>query len=245
MKNVVFLGSKSIGYQCLEYLIDLHNEEKISIQGVICRDHAQLGNGLSFSDLLGQHQIHQYSSLDEIEDCDLLYSVQHHEILKKQHLDKAKLTLNLHMAPLPEYRGANQFTIALLEDKKEFGVTIHKMDTQIDHGDIAFEKRWPIKDNMWVQDLYLEAEQYAFELFHTTFQDILNNHITWTPQSTLEKERGTSLHFKKEINDLKILDHKWPQEKILKYVRATYMPGFEPPYFIIDDKKVYLSPEHA
>lgn len=71
------------------------------------------------------------------------------EILNAEHIGHAKnIALNLHMAPLPEYRGCNQFSFAIADNKKEFGTTIHKMDTGIDHGNILFEKRFPIQMNV-------------------------------------------------------------------------------------------------
>jgi methionyl-tRNA formyltransferase len=147
------------------------------------------------------------------------------------------------MAPLPEYRGANQFSYALIEEKKEFGTTIHKMDAQIDHGPIAFETRFAIPEECWVQDLYAITEKASIDLFVNSFDKILNNEINWIDQEQLIAERGTSLHFKNEINQLKQIDSTWPKEKILKYARATYMPGFEPPYFLIDNKKVFIKPQ--
>jgi methionyl-tRNA formyltransferase len=244
MKNIVFLGSKSIGYYCLEKLIHAHIDEQVYIQGVLTREHA-LDKGDSMNQLIEDYDLNVYNSLDEIEDCDILFSVQHHEILKPRHIAKSSLALNLHMAPLPEYRGANQFSFALLENKQEFGVTIHKMDAKIDHGAIAFEKRFPIPKECWVKDLYTLAEDAAKELFTTSLPKILKNEIEWTEQETLINERGTSLHFKNEIEELKRLDPNWPKDKIMSHVRATYMPGFEPPYFLIDDKKVFITPQNG
>ncbi|MBK8684503.1 MAG: hypothetical protein IPN26_05660 [Bacteroidetes bacterium] len=75
---------------------------------------------------------------------DFLISVQYHQILNERHIQKARtLAINLHMAPLPEYRGCNQFSFAILDQYPEFGTTLHVMDERIDHGDILFEKDSP------------------------------------------------------------------------------------------------------
>jgi methionyl-tRNA formyltransferase len=245
MKNIVFLGSKAIGYYCLEKLIHAQLDDQLHIQGVVTQHNAALAKGTDIYQLIEDYDLHVYESVDDIEECDIMYSVQYHEILKEKDLEKATLALNLHMAPLPEYRGANQFSYALLENKKEFGVTIHKMDSKIDHGPIAFEKRFPIPEMCWVNDLYTLAETAAVELFAESLPNILKNNISWTNQEDLVNERGTSLHYKKEIESLKHLDPTWPKDKIMAHVRATFMPGFEPPYFIIDDKKVYCKPQDA
>jgi len=62
-----------------------------------------------------------------------------------------------------------------------------------------------------------------------------------TPQTTLEAERGSSIHFRAEIAALKSIDLSWPAEKIGRHIRATSMPGFEPPYTMVGGKKIYFS----
>lgn len=58
--------------------------------------------------------------------------------------------LNLHGSLLPKLRGASPIETAILEDIKETGVTIIKMDSLLDHGPIIATKKaeireWPIK----------------------------------------------------------------------------------------------------
>ncbi len=53
-------------------------------------------------------------------------------------------TLNIHPSLLPEYRGATPLQQAILDDKKDTGVTIMQVDAKMDHGPILFqEKRNP------------------------------------------------------------------------------------------------------
>ena len=103
---------------------------------------------------------------------DFIYSVQYHQILKKEDIQKAGIiALNLHMAPLPEYRGCNQFSFALLDNKKEFGTTIHQLDAQIDHGDLLFEKRFPIPENCWIEQLYSLTYDASLLLFKESLKN--------------------------------------------------------------------------
>ena len=66
-----------------------------------------------------------------------------------------------------------------------------------------------------------------------------------TTIAELEDIYGTSLHYKHEINDLKCIDPNWDKEKIERHIRATSMPGFEPPYYMENGKKMYFSQEQA
>ena len=155
VKKIVFLGSKPIGYECLAYLIAQKEALNIEIAGVLTRARKEFGSAHDLAELAAVHSIPVIDSVENLPDCDILYSVQYHEIIRQQHIDKARqIAVNLHMAPLPEYRGANQFSFAILDRKIDFGATIHKIDTRIDHGDMLFQQRFPIPENCWVNELY-------------------------------------------------------------------------------------------
>jgi methionyl-tRNA formyltransferase len=243
--KLVFLGSKPIGYECLAYLLSVKEELNIDLVGVLTNARKEFGDGHDLNILAEQYKIPVIADPEQISDCDILYSVQYHKILKQEQIDKAKTAVNLHMAPLPEYRGSNQFSFAIIDRKTEFGTTIHLMDSRIDHGDILFQKRFPIPANCWVNDLYQMTFAASISLFKETLADIVKGNYETTPQSELEARYGTSLHYRKEINELKCIDPNWDKEKIERHIRATSMPGFEPPYYMENGKKMYFSQEQA
>jgi methionyl-tRNA formyltransferase len=242
IKKIVFLGSKPIGYECLAYLIVQKDALNIEIAGVLTRARKEFGNEHDLTELATTHSIPVIDNLENLPACDIIYSVQYHEIIKQQHIDKAsQIAVNLHMAPLPEYRGANQFSFAILDRKIDFGVTIHKIDTRIDHGDILFQKRFPIPENCWVNDLYELTYKASVDLFKKTLANLVAEDYMLVPQEMLEKKFGTMLHFRKEMGDIKVIDLTWAKEKIERHIRATSMPGFEPPYCLMDGRKVYIT----
>ncbi|MBL7720346.1 MAG: hypothetical protein JNL72_16025 [Flavipsychrobacter sp.] len=245
-KKLIFLGSKPIGYECFRYLLAVREQMGIDISGILTNVRKEFGDAHDLNQLAAEQNIPVLSGPDDLVECDILYSVQYHKILKQHHIDQARqIAVNLHMAPLPEYRGSNQFSYALIDGKEEFGTTIHVMDSRIDHGDILFQERFPIPERCWVNDLYQLTYEASLALFKETLPAIVSGNYTRTPQATLEDRYGTSLHFRHEINELKNIDPAWDAEKIDRYVRATSMPGFEPPYYIEDGKKVYFSQEQA
>lgn len=242
-KKLVFLGSKPIGYQCLQFLIA--QQEKLGIQliGVLTQQRTEFGGDNDLAALARAHNIPVIPSLDQMPICDILYSVQYHQILKAADIAKAKdLAVNLHMAPLPEYRGSNQFTFAIIDGKEDFGTTIHKMDTQIDHGDVLFQKRFDIPKNCWAFQLYKLTYDASLKLFCQTLGHVCSGNFRPVPQADLIPSKGTSLHYRHEIHDLKRIDLSWDAEKIKLHIRATTMPGFEPPYCDVNDRKIYFSP---
>ena len=242
LKKLVFLASKPIGYECFAYLISQKEILGIEIIGLLTHARKEFGNAHDLNVLANEYGITVFDSLDKLPECDIIYSVQYHEILKLEDLDKAKqAAVNLHMAPLPEYRGSNQFSFAIIENKKEFGATIHNIDTQIDHGDILFQKRFPIPENCWVGDLYHLTYKASINLFRQTLGHIITGNYEPVSQESLTGKFGTSLHYRKEMAALKIIDLGWDREKTERHIRATSMPGFEPPYCIVDGKKIHFS----
>jgi methionyl-tRNA formyltransferase len=244
MKTVVFLGSKPIGYRCLDYLIQ--NKEYLDIQLVACHtnDNKRFDASLSVKELAHKHGIKILRDIDDLlmmDEIDIIISVQYHIIIKQVHIEKAKqIAVNLHMAPLPEYRGCNQFSFAIYQKAKEFGTTIHKMDTGIDSGDILFESRFDIPEGCSVKQLYDLTYDASILLFEHKIKNIINYDYVLIPQENLIKQRGTQIFYRKDINLLKRIELP---EDVINRVRATAMPGFEPPYAYDGEKKIFLIPE--
>jgi len=242
-KKAVFMGAKEVGARCFESLLEMAKAGEAEIVGVLTRS-TRFDGGMSVPKLCEKHSIRRLDSLDEyltIPDVDLTISVQHDQILKEPHLQKpCDLAVNLHMAPLPEYRGCNQFTFAILDDAKWFGTTIHVMEENIDAGDILFERRFQIPDDCWVEDLYDRTVEESAELFGEVLLDLLEANYTRTPQEELVEERGTSYHYRDEIDDVKRIDLSWDAERIQRHIRATAMPGFEQPHTMIAGRKVHF-----
>ncbi|PWB39049.1 MAG: hypothetical protein C3F02_00310 [Parcubacteria group bacterium] len=246
MKNILFLGTKPIGYKCLEILIKNKERLGINIRSVLTVEDKNFDSSLNIETLSKNNNLPVISNLDDIiglKDVDILISVQYHLILKQEHIDVAKqIAINLHMAPLPEYRGCNQFSFAIINDDKVFGTTLHRLEAGIDSGDIIAEKRFAIPENCYVSELYDLTFDNSLELFEAEIGNIVSANYKLTPQKDYYQTRKHSIHYRKEITDIKKIDVSWPAEKIFRYVRATSMPNFEPPYFTVGEERVYLIP---
>ncbi len=244
-RQVIFLGSKPIGYFCLEHLLQQQKAYDIEIIGILTNNTNRLGKA-DLGDLAREHGVAVLENLQALEhaSCDYLISVQYHQILKKSHLAIAsKQAINLHMAPLPEYRGCNQFTFALIDGKKEFGTTLHLMDEGIDSGAILAERRFSIPEDCFVDQLYDLTLAASRTLFADKIGPVLNGEMRPIPQEEYLDKRTTSTHYRKEIASAKEIDLNWNADKIWRHVRATSMPGFEPPYALINGNKLTINIE--
>lgn len=234
--RIVFLGSKKIGAQCLQYLLDALATLQMEVIAVRTQARPHLDGEISVENIAREHNIPLLASLDEMPSCDIIYSVQHHEILQEQHIAKASIrALNLHLAPLPEYRGCNQFSFAIMNEEQHFGVSIHAIDTKIDHGTLYFEDRFPIAGDIWVDELHHLANDKGFLLFKDTLPNITSPELMAIDTTG----RASKFYLRKDIEQLKKIDLSSPQSIINKQIRATSMPGFEPPYFFINNTKIH------
>jgi methionyl-tRNA formyltransferase len=79
--------------------------------------------------------------------CDLFVSMSFNQIFKKEIINLTKYKIiNCHAGKLPFYRGRNILNWVLINDEKEFGITVHYVDEGIDSGDIILQDLHPIKD---------------------------------------------------------------------------------------------------
>lgn len=67
--------------------------------------------------------------------------------------------VNIHFSLLPKYRGASAVQFAILNDEKEYGITYHLIDATLDTGDILYQSRYPLNENLNSEEAY----QYLFE----------------------------------------------------------------------------------
>lgn len=242
MKTVYFLGSKKIGSECLKTLYDYQKKKELRILAVLVNP-KNSEDIIKFCKLKKLPILNSLSSLIEQKQADLLVSVQYHQILKKEHIQKAKLAINLHMAPLPEYRGCNQFSFAIVDKAKIFGTTLHRLEEGIDSGDIIAERRFKIPQNIWVDELQQKTVEESKLLFKQFLPNLLKDKYKLISQKKLLKKRGSKIYYRKDIENIKKIDFSWPKAKILRYLRATSMPGFPAPKLIIQNKMISLERE--
>jgi methionyl-tRNA formyltransferase len=142
------------------------------------------------------------------------------------------------MAPLPEYRGCNQFSFAILNGDREFGTTLHRIEEGIDSGDILAERRFPIAEDVTVQELYTVTFEESVKLFEDTLPRLVDQTYTLCPQEAYRATRKSSIHYRKDIEALKRIDLAASEEEIYRRIRATAMPGFAPPYALVGRHKI-------
>ncbi len=131
---------------------------------------------------------------------DAFVVVAYGKILKDEILDIPKRgSLNLHASLLPKLRGSCPIETAILEDEKETGVTIIKMDKLMDHGPVIAAKkvtpsRWPLPADELARELVTEGGKLFAEILPLwvagKIKAVEQNHDEATFTKKITKEDG-------------------------------------------------------
>ncbi|ADL12215.1 methionyl-tRNA formyltransferase [Acetohalobium arabaticum] len=154
---------------------------------------------LSYSDINSQEFI------DFITDnqIDLVVSASATQIFKEQILTAPKYgCINIHSAPLPRYRGMMPNFWQMYHGEEYSVLTIHRMITKLDKGDIIMQKKTKIKSDMTLDDLVCQTKIKAAEALGEVLLKFFNNEVEFRPLPDIE---GSYFSFptKKDVEKFK------------------------------------------
>ena len=118
--------------------------------------------------------------------CDLFVSMSYNQIFRERiySLPKYK-TINCHAGKLPFYRGRNILNWALINDEKEFGITVHYVNDGIDTGNIIVQQAYPITDADDYNTLLEVAYKECPKLLYQAIKKIQSGDLSSIDQSVL------------------------------------------------------------
>lgn len=128
-------------------------------------------------------------------------------------------TLNLHDSLLPKFTGFSPVLWALISGEREFGLTVHRMDEQLDTGDILVQRSLPIGPEVTGTELVLAGMELIPGAVHEALDAISSGTAVWRPQN---KEERTYFH-KRSERDSRI-DWNWSAVDLERFVRALSAP---------------------
>lgn len=156
------------------------------------------------------------------EACDFFIVASYGKIMPAGIVDMPKhKTLNVHPSLLPGYRGAAPLPTTMLDDAKETGVTIMRMDEKMDHGPIVAKKEitvaeWPTYE-VFEEMMAREGGKLLADCIPAwiagTIKEIEQDHAKATFTKKIKKEDGLlDLAADPYMNFRKIQAyHEWPQ----------------------------------
>lgn len=144
--------------------------------------------------------------------------------------------LNAHCGDLPRYRGNACPNWAIIKGEKQFAISIHFMEEELDSGDIIIKKFYPITDETNITDIYKIIETEIPKLFCNAIDRIKAGYMG-LPQSTNPND---VLRCYPRIPTDSMIEWYLPCEEIVRLVKASASP-FEGAYTFYGDVKLHIS----
>lgn len=244
MYNVIFLGDRRIAVNALRILSQKPYTDFFNIK-VIVSSADFIKNAEEKAGLTGFVGITNEARKNKVikdaiiaTDVNLLISVQHNWILSREILDQLKLSFNLHNAKLPEYKGYNSVSHAIINRDENFYSTIHWMAEQVDTGDIAYEFPSKIAKEDTAISLYEKTVSASIGIFKNLLDDLVAGR---QPPHLPVLDEGV-FYGKNDLSELKDLTGITDAEELDHRVRGCYFPPHEPAYIKVCGSKRFFTP---
>jgi len=170
--------------------------------------------------------------------CDLFISMSFDQIFKCEIINMPPLkTINCHAGKLPFYRGRNILNWALINDEKEFGITVHYVDEGIDTGNIILQRVFPITDNDDYKTLLETAYNECAKILYDAIKLVQLHEIIPIKQKDIHPEGFYCIQRKKGDE---IMNWNQTSREIFNSIRAICKPGPMARSFI-SDKEIKIN----
>ncbi|MBI2036172.1 methionyl-tRNA formyltransferase [Candidatus Microgenomates bacterium] len=145
-------------------------------------------------------------------------------ILTKQELNTPKYGfINVHPSLLPKYRGPSPIQTAILNNDKISGITIIKMDEEVDHGPILYQEKMELSGSDNFDILSKKMFLRASEILPKIIEDFAAGKIKPTPQ---DHAKATSTRRLTKQDGFIDINNPPPPDQLDRMIRAYYpWPG--------------------
>ncbi|MEA1963631.1 MAG: methionyl-tRNA formyltransferase [Candidatus Aerophobetes bacterium] len=224
--GILFMGTPQCSCPLLKELI-----EKEQVVGVITQPDRQRGRGKKISPspvkalakrkgivTYQPEDVNSPSFISQMKDKspDIIVVVAFGKILSSEFLSIPKIcALNVHPSLLPQYRGPAPIPWAIIKGEKETGITIHKIEKEVDKGKIILQNKLSIDLFDTIKDLETKFSLRGATLLIKAINMIKNGSVKYIAQD----EKRASYAPRIKGKDAKI-DWNRPSLKIHNLVRG-------------------------
>lgn len=167
---------------------------------------------------------------------DLFLSL-HSKQLFPDELVENHLCINVHPGLNPHNRGWFPQVFSILNGLPT-GVTIHKMDTELDHGPILWQEEVPLYPQDTSKDVYDRILAKELQMLEKHLPDLLAGNYTLTPM-----ESEGNINYKSDFDALCRIDRDKDASygEVIDFLRAMTHAPHQNAYFVDEDgKKVFV-----
>lgn len=148
--------------------------------------------------------------------------------------------INMHPAP-PAWPGIGSASYALYHGDRTFGVTAHRMTTQIDGGEIVRVTRFPVHPDDTCESLFERALDATLPVFYSVCDELSRTGSVSASGDRWERPAISRAEFERWM----ILKPTDSPDEIARKVRALAHSRFPGPFFDVDGVRVPVAPTQA
>lgn len=225
--NVAFIGSKTIGFHCLQtcegiapgkikaiLTIDDHNDTRSALQDIL-----RFGRERNIP--LSTYQ--KSSDLEEFIDKnkpELCIVVGWYWIIKKELLDRVPHGfVGIHNSLLPEYRGWAPLVWAIINGEKEAGVSMFYFSEGLDNGDLVGVQQFSIREEDTIEEVSAKATECSIDILKTHYPKLLSGEIVKIRQRAV-----SASYCAQRIPEDGRINWEWPAHRVYNFIRAQTYP---------------------
>ena len=225
--NIVFFGSSEFAIPSLQQLIASRHK----ILCVVTRPDRPSGRGMHFSataikEFAKNHNLEVYQPLDvnsketmgflAQQTADLFIVISFGQILSDELLSIPKIfAINLHPSLLPKYRGAAPINWAIINGERKTGLTVIKINQNLDAGPIILQEKVMINQDVNAQTQALNLASAGATLLKKALDLIETQSFTLIPQD--DSKVSLAPRLKKEDG---LIDWRKSAPEIINQIRG-------------------------
>ncbi len=217
MLKILFLGKdKPATRRALHYL---HQQPDFAVIGLVTdtSTFADFAHGLGITVFT-----HEQAHGESWETIDLAVSYLYSKRISEPLISSPRLgCINFHPAPLPKYRGVAPYSRAILENEKQYGVSVHFVDKDFDSGDLIGVREFKI-DQEKITALGLE-QQASRELF-LLFVKTMNLFRQGSPPRIPQEPAGAIYTSQQDLDSLREVKASDSPQLVSRKIRAFFYP---------------------
>lgn len=196
--KIVFMGTPEFGLPALEAIASKYN-----VVSVVCQPDRPSNRGeirfskikqFAFDNNIKVYQPNKISDeyIDILkEDPDMIITCAYGQIIPNALLEYPRYgCINIHASLLPKLRGGAPIHRAIIEGHKETGITIMKMSSKMDAGDIITQEKIPILDDDTAGTLHDKLSLLSKDLILKTIPEIVSGNARYIKQDESEATYG-------------------------------------------------------
>ena len=242
INRVIFIGSKSIGFECVRAIYEINPDV---LRGIITIDDR--------NDLRSRYN--EFRAFATERNLPIYFAdnrTQAEKILLDLNPDLCLVVgwywlippsilqaipdgiLGLHNSLLPKYRGGSPLVWSVINGDNEVGSTLFKFNDGMDDGDVYGQVKICISDDDYISDILLALETATIRMLKEQYPSILTRNITPIPQNHHE-----ATYCAQRIPDDGLIDWSKSSREIFNFIRAQSYP-YPGAFTLLNGKKLII-----